>query len=372
MKEIKRRVTRVVKIGRIKIGGSNPIALQSMAKAGTADSDAVICQIRGLEAAGCDIVRVAVKDIKDARALRIIKNAISIPLVADIHFDWRLAIAAIESGVDKIRLNPGNIFRKEEIRNVVAAAKAQRIPIRIGVNSGSVRRRQGTGYRVQGSGYRGQGTANRADAMVRSAIEYVRIIEGLKFNDLVLSLKGSDIFDTLQAYRKVSKLVDYPLHLGVTATGLPYEGALKSSIALGALLLEGIGDTIRVSLTDDPQEEIRAGKAILQALNLRKQSVQIISCPTCGRCEVNLVKIVKELENKLTTNDYRPTTRPVKLAVMGCVVNGPGEAKDADIGVAFGKKEGLLFKKGKAIRKVTVAHCSRLLLEELKKYFRKA
>ncbi|MDP2905197.1 MAG: flavodoxin-dependent (E)-4-hydroxy-3-methylbut-2-enyl-diphosphate synthase [Candidatus Omnitrophota bacterium] len=350
---IKRRKTRIVKIGTCLIGGSHRIAIQSMAKVRTADISKVLGQIKELEEVGCQIVRLAVKDDVDAAALKEIKKKSCLPLVADIHFNWRLAIKAIESGVDKIRLNPGNIYRKEEVANIARAAAAAGIPIRVGANSGSLRLRG----------------ASQADAMVKSVMDYVRMLEKNKFYNIVLSLKASNIMDTVAAYRRVAKLCDYPLHLGVTATGAPYLGTIKSSIALGILLAEGIGDTIRVSLTDEPQQEIAAAASILESLGLRKSGPQIISCPTCGRCEVDLIKIVKELEKKISTSHVlRPTPYdPLSIAVMGCVVNGPGEAKEADIGVAFGKKDGLLFKKGKPVRKVDFSSCVEVLLDQMRR-----
>ncbi len=349
---IKRRKTKVIKIGKVKIGGQNPVAIQSMAKCKTSEAAKVIRQVRRLEAIGCEIVRLAVKDNADAAAIRRIKREVKIPLVADIHFDWRLALLAIDSGADKIRLNPGNIFKPEQVREVARAAKAAGIPIRVGLNSGSVNKAKGKDI---------------ANAMCVSALEYIRLLEKNGFYDIVVSLKASNIIDTVAAYGKIAGLCQYPLHLGVTATGLPYSGAIKSSIACGALLLEGIGDTIRISLTDTPEQEIKAAKAILEGLGLRHFGPEIISCPTCGRCEVDLIKIVKQLENRLSAISYRPSTRPAKLAVMGCVVNGPGEAKEADIGVAFGKKEGLFFKNGKAVKKINIRDCAKTLLKETKK-----
>jgi len=301
---------------------------------------------------------LAVKDSHDAKALKIIKQRANIPIVADIHFDWRLAIEAIDSGVDKIRLNPGNIYKKEQIREISKAAKLNCIPIRVGVNSGSVRK--STVHNVH------QSTVGQV--MVKSALDYIRILEKAGFYDIVVSLKASDIFDTIEAYRRMSRLCDYPLHLGVTATGSPYSGVIKSGIALSILLLEGIGDTIRVSLTDKPEAEVKAAKSILESIGLRSFGPEIISCPTCGRCEVDLVKIVKELDSKLSTMNHELSTRPPKVAVMGCVVNGPGEAKEADLGVAFGRKEGLLFKRGKAIKKVSLKNCVDILLKEIPTY----
>ncbi|MBP7215770.1 MAG: flavodoxin-dependent (E)-4-hydroxy-3-methylbut-2-enyl-diphosphate synthase [Candidatus Omnitrophica bacterium] len=347
-----RRISKVVKIGNVSIGGNNPIAIQSMVKVPTADTEAVLKQIRALHKVGCQIVRVAVKDTKDAYALRAITKDSPLPVVADIHFDWRLAITAIECGVHKIRLNPGNIVKKEQVQAIARAAKQAHIPIRVGVNSGSVARSGRKGLRM-------------TNDMVESAKAYIQLLEGFRFNDIVVSLKGSNIFDTLDAYRIMAKRCDYPLHIGVTATGSLFAGAIKSSIALGALLMEGIGDTIRVSLSDQPEEEVRAAKMILEALHLGSFGPEVISCPTCGRCEVDVKKIVKQLEGKLSTIDYRPSTRSCKVAIMGCVVNGPGEAKEADIGVAFGKKYGMLFKKGKMQKKIPAKDAIGCILSEI-------
>ena len=350
--EIKRRDCKVIKIGDCLIGARNPIAIQSMTKTKTSDIDHTVKQIKQLEGAGCQIVRLAVKDSTDAAALSKIKAQTRLPLVADIHFNWRLAISAIENGADKIRLNPGNISKKQEIEAVVSALKMAKIPLRIGLNSGSVK---DTGLR----------NSSMSDKLVSACKNYIKTIEKLKFNNIVISLKANNVLDTVAAYRKMAKICDYPLHLGLTATGSVYNGIIKSSVTLGALLMEGIGDTIRVSLTEHPLEEVRAAKCILESLNLRSFGPQIISCPTCGRCEVNLVNIVKELEAKLACLVNRKFTGNLKIAVMGCLVNGPGEAKEADIGVAFGKKEGLLFKKGKPVRKVAAADCAGVLLEEI-------
>ena len=356
--KVLRRKARVVKIGDVCIGGSNPIAIQSMTKTKTQDVGATIKQIKELEALGCQIVRSAVKDKDDAEALREIKKAIAIPLVADIHFDWRLAIKAIDSGVDKIRLNPGNIYKKEQVRQIASAAKINRIPIRVGVNSGSLPQNKN----------RKSKTLKIQDAMVKSALDYVKILEGIGFYDIVISLKASNILDTIEAYRKVSKLCDYPLHLGVTATGFSRQGLIKSSIAIGVLLLEGIGDTIRVSLTDTPSEEVKAARFILETLGLYNWTPEIISCPTCGRCEVDLVKIVNELEQKLSVVSCQLSVSQPKVAIMGCVVNGPGEAKEADIGIAFGKDKGLLFKHGRPIKKVAIGDCVEVLLKEMGRF----
>ncbi len=348
---IKRRKTRVIKIGDVKIGGNNPIAIQSMAKIKTSRVEAAARQINELAAAGCQIIRVAVKDMADARAITTLKKNIAIPVVADIHFDWRLAVAAAEHGADKIRLNPGNIGKKEDIERVIAAVKHARIPIRVGANSGSVK---APGKSV-------------AERLVASVLGYIRIIEKCAFRDIVISLKASTVLETIAAYRAMSKVCDYPLHLGVTATGLPQAGAIKSGIACGILLAEGIGDTMRISLTDKPVEEIRAARAILEALELRHFGYEIISCPTCGRCEVDLIKVVRELDKRLSGIRFKPATRAIKVAVMGCVVNGPGEAAEADVGVAFGKQEGLLFKKGKPVRKVRLEECVHVLAKEIEK-----
>lgn len=360
--KITRRKTKVIKIGNICIGGNNPVAIQSMAKTKTSDAEKTVRQIKELEDAGCEIVRLAIKDNIDARALKRIKQKVKLPIVADIHFNWRLALEAIDNGADKIRLNPGNIYKREQIRGIVNALKSAKIPLRIGVNSGSVRELNSK-------------KINMADKLADSALNYLKVIESFKFYDIVISLKAASVLDTVEAYRKISKVCAYPLHLGVTATGSPSMGTIKSSIALGSLLLEGIGDTIRISLTDKPQQEVIVAKAILGSLGLRCFAPEIISCPTCGRCSVDLVKVVKELEKKLSVIRYPclsgrqalSATKPRKLAIMGCEVNGPGEAKEADIGIAFGREKGLLFRKGKAIRKVSFNNCVDILLKEIYK-----
>ncbi|MCX5702457.1 MAG: flavodoxin-dependent (E)-4-hydroxy-3-methylbut-2-enyl-diphosphate synthase [Candidatus Omnitrophica bacterium] len=360
---ILRRKTKIIRIGNVSIGGNNPIAIQSMAKVKTACTEEAIRQIKELKEHGCDIVRLAVKDIQDAKALIKIKKSVSLPIVADIHFDWRLALASIDSGVDKIRLNPGNIYKKEQIREIAKAAKLSGIPIRVGLNSGSLRK-------LQAPRLSGRQASSKLQAisqmMVSEALNYINILEKFGFYDIVVSLKGSNLLDTIEAYQKMSKLCAYPFHLGVTASGTLSSGTIKSSIAIGALLLEGIGDTIRVSLTAKPCEEVKVARSILEALGLSRYGPEIISCPTCGRCEVDLVKIVQDLENKLNTQYPILNTSPMKIAVMGCVVNGPGEAKEADIGVAFGKKDGLLFKKGKVTRKVSFSDCAGILIKEIK------
>ena len=349
-RSIKRRCARTVKIGKVLIGGNNPISIQSMTKTKTADIEKTLAQIREIEKAGCEIVRLAIKDEKDASALKKIRAGTRMPLVADIHFSWRLAIKAIESGVDKIRLNPGNIYKKGEVMRVVSALKSARIPLRVGLNSGSVK--------TAGA------NADMAGRLVKSALAYIGMIEKLKFYDIVISLKASGVLETILAYRKIARLCDYPLHLGVTATGSAERGAIKSSIALGILLSEGLGDTIRVSLTEAPLQEIKVAKAVLESLELRYFGPQIISCPTCGRCEVNLTKIIKEVENRLSKAP-RLSDSFKKIAIMGCVVNGPGEAREADIGIAFGKQTGLLFKHGKPVCKISAQETSSILLKEM-------
>jgi (E)-4-hydroxy-3-methylbut-2-enyl-diphosphate synthase len=365
----KRRKSKAISIGGLCIGGDNPIAIQSMTKAKTEDSEEILKQIQELKDMGCEIIRLAIKDTQDARAIKTIKRSAKLPLVADIHFDWRLAIIAIENGIDKIRLNPGNIYDKNHIYSIVRAAKARKIPIRVGVNSGS----------LPGTKRQTPNTKKTADLMVKGALDYIKLLERFGFYEIVISLKASNIFDTIQSYRKMAKICDYPLHLGLTATGVSFSGAIKSSIALGILLSEGIGDTIRVSLTDRPAEEVRVAKYVLEALDLRRFGPQIISCPTCGRCEVDLAKIVRDLEEKFSLapatkfggsaknfdGSSHFSVRPLRVAVMGCVVNGPGEAKDADVGIAFGRKEGLLFKKGRPLRKVNYKNCVDILLKEL-------
>lgn len=350
--EIKRRKSSVVKVGRCLIGGGHPVAIQSMAKTKTANIESTVDQINRLEEAGCQIVRLAIKDPDDAAALKKIKPQVRLPLVADIHFSYKLALKSIENGADKIRLNPGNIDKPAEIRAVVGALKAGRIPLRIGLNSGSVK---DLGHRKSAM----------TDRLVASCLKYVRQIERLKFSDIVLSLKANNVLDTIEAYRKVARVCSYPLHLGVTATGSSFNGIIKSSVALGSLLLEGIGDTMRVSLTADPLEEVKAAKGILESLGLSAPGVQVISCPTCGRCELDLVGIVKDLEARLGREEYRQFSPALKVAVMGCVVNGPGEAKEADLGIAFGKQSGILFLNGKPVKKIPARACVPTLLREI-------
>lgn len=332
----KRRHSRQIRVGRVKIGGDSPVSIQSMTNTVTSDVRKTVAQIKRLETAGCEIIRVAVKTLDDAYAIRAIKRGIKIPLVADIHFDHRLALASIRSGADKIRINPGNMKRTDDVIAVVREAKSAGIPIRIGVNSGSL-----------------------SSDPVKAVLKYIKLFESEKFRDIIISLKSSDVAATVAAYRKVAEACDHPLHLGVTATG-PYDtGIVKSSVGIGSLLLDGIGDTVRVSLTADPAYEVRAARKILSACGARNFGPNIISCPTCGRCQVDLIAIVNELEKKLSTS------RPVSIAVMGCEVNGPGEAKEADIGIAFGKNSGVLFRKGKVVKTVKAKNAIKEILKSI-------
>lgn len=352
---IKRKKTRQITVGKVKIGGNAPVSIQSMANTETSDVVATVRQIKGLEAAGCEIIRVAVKSLEDARAVKAIRKKISIPLVCDIHFNHLLALECIKSGADKIRLNPGNIRKREDVALVVKAAKKAGIPIRIGVNSGSVA--WGEESRIKPK------ENSLADDLVRAAIGYVKFFEELRFRDIVISLKASDVVSTVDAYRKMSRLCDYPLHLGVTAAGPFDTGVVKSSMGIGSLLLDGIGDTIRVSLTSDPINEIKVGRKILSSAGLRHFGPEIISCPTCGRCQVDLISLVQELEDRVSRIAYSVSKKPITIAMMGCEVNGPGEAKEADIGIAFGKNSGALFKHGKIIKKVASKDAVKELLK---------
>lgn len=327
------KLTRQISVGGIKVGGGAPVTVQSMTNTDTADAAATAAQINALTAAGCEIVRSSVYNIACAKALREIKSKISIPLVADIHFDYRLAIAAIENGADKLRFNPGNIGGEDRVRSLVACAKEHRVPIRIGVNAGSLEAELKQKY-----------AGNTVAAMVESALRHVRILEREGFEEIVLSLKASDVRTTVEAYREISRLVDYPLHVGVTETGDKQSGIIKSAAGIGALLLEGIGDTIRVSLTDDPVREVEAGLRILRAVGLRKDDIELVSCPTCGRTRVDVMQMVELVNSRLPHHQGY-----LKVAVMGCAVNGPGEASDADIGVAFGNGNGVLFVKGEQV-----------------------
>ncbi len=334
---IRRKQTRQVKVDKVLIGGNAPISVQSMTKTRTEDVDATVQQIRELAAGGCDLVRCAVPNEKAARALRDIIQQVQIPVVADIHFNYRLALMALESGAHKIRINPGNIGNRSRVEAVLKACRERRVPIRIGVNAGSLEPEILKKY--------GHPTAL---AMVESALYHIRICESFQFTDIVISLKASHVPMMISAYRLLSRQVDYPLHLGVTEAGPGRIGTVKSALGIGILLAEGIGDTIRVSLTSEPHEEVRVGKEILKSLGLRPGGITLVSCPTCGRLETRqLPRIVQELEERI-----QDIERDLIVAVMGCAVNGPGEAREADIGVACGKNEALLFKKGKTIGKI--------------------
>lgn len=340
-------MSRVVKVGNLLIGGGNPIVIQSMTNTTTSDVEATVNQIKKLEAAGCQMVRMTINNEEAAKAIGEIKKRVDVPLCADIHFDYKLALLAIENGIDKLRINPGNIGSDKNIKAVVEKAKEKNIPIRIGVNSGSIEKHILEKY--------GKPTA---DGMVESAMYHINLLEKNGFNDIVVSLKASNVKMMVEAYRKISKLVDYPLHLGVTEAGTAFQGTVKSAIGIGALLVDGIGDTIRVSLTEDPVEEIKVAKEILKVLGLIEAGVEIVSCPTCGRTEIDLIGLAKKVEK-----EFENENRKIKIAVMGCVVNGPGEAREADYGVAGGKGVGVLFKKGQIVKKVDESE----ILIELKK-----
>lgn len=331
-----REKTKVIKIGNKVIGGGNPIMIQSMTNTKTEDVAATVNQILRLQDAGCDIIRCTVPNIDAARAIAEIKKEISIPLVADIHFDYRMAIAAIENGADKIRINPGNIGSKERVAEVVRVARERNIPIRVGVNSGSLEKELVEKYH-----------GVTAEGIVESALDKVRMIENMDYDNLVISIKSSDVLMSVKAHELLAGKTPYPLHVGITESGTVTSGNIKSSIGLGIILHEGIGDTIRVSLTGDPVEEIKSAKLILRTLGLRKGGIEVVSCPTCGRTNIDLIGLAAQVENLVQNYDL-----DIKVAVMGCAVNGPGEAKEADIGIAGGIGEGLLIKKGEIVRKV--------------------
>ena len=345
-----RNETRIIKVGNVQIGGNNDVSIQSMTNTKTKDVKKTTEQIWALEKTGCQIVRVACLDIEDAKAIKQIKEQIHIPIVADIHFDYRIALEAIKSGVDKIRINPGNIGNKERVKKVVDACKANGIPIRIGVNGGSLEKSLLINNKPT------------AKAMVESARRHIQILEELDFYDICISLKASDLDLCIKAYEEAAKAFNYPLHVGITEAGTAFSGTIKSSIGLGVLLREGIGNTIRVSLSDDPVEEIKVAKEILKDCGLYKKAPKLVACPTCGRTQIDLIPIAKEVEEFL-----QQIEADITVAVMGCAVNGPGEAKNADIGIAGGIKEGLLFKKGEIIRKVKQENIVEVLKEEILK-----
>jgi len=335
-------------VGSVEVGGNAPISIQSMTNTHTNDIEATVKQIHELEALKCNIIRVAVPDVKTVKCLGEIKKRINIPLVADIHFGHNLAIEAIKQGVDKIRINPGNMKKKDKLEEIVRLAKDKGIPIRIGVNSGSIRSNNGH-------------EEDLVKLMVKTTLRYCEHFESLGFKDIVVSLKASDVQKTMDAYRSIAKQCDYPLHLGITAAGTPDDAIIKSAIGIGGMLSEGIGDTLRVSFTGPPHQEVKAGYKILEALGLSKSTdVEIISCPTCGRCEIDLLNIVNEVKKRLPSQK-----KSVQIAVMGCIVNGPGEAMEADIGIAGGKGVGFLFKKGEKIRKIPESEMISTLLEEI-------
>lgn len=346
------RKSKLIYLGKVPVGGGNPVTVQSMTNTKTRDAEATINQIRDLEKAGCDIVRIAVPDKDSAAVLKRIVDAVVIPVVADIHFDYRLALAAMDSGVCGLRINPGNIGTVDRVVEVVKKAKERSIPIRIGVNSGSLEKDLLETYKTP-----------CAEALVESALRHVRILENLGFYDIKISLKASDVITTVSAYRMIADKVDYPLHLGVTEAGTFVSGTVKSAIGIGSLLLDGIGDTIRVSLTDDPVREVEVGREILKAVGLYKGEVEVISCPTCGRCEIDIIRLANEV-----TNAVKGIRKPLKIAVMGCAVNGPGEAREADLGIAGGKGKGILFKNGEIIKNVKEDELLGALLEEIDKY----
>ena len=349
-----REKTRVVSIGNVKIGGENPIAIQSMCNTKTEDVAATVAQIHRLEKAGCQIIRCTVPTHEAALAIREIKKQISIPLVADIHFDYRMAIEAMENGADKIRINPGNIGSNEKIRAVVDCAKERNIPIRVGVNSGSLEKDLIAKY----------GGHVTAEGIVESALDKVHLIEDMGYDNLVISIKSSDVLMCTRAHELICRQTDYPLHVGITEAGTMWSGNIKSALGLGMILSQGIGNTIRVSLSADPVEEIKSAKLILRTLGLRKDGIEVVSCPTCGRTNIDLIGLANQVQTMVEEFDEKS----LKVAVMGCVVNGPGEAKEADLGIAGGDGVGLLIKKGEIIRKVPEDQLLAVLREEISKF----
>ena len=345
----KRRPTRQIHIGKVAIGGGAPISVQSMTNTKTTDTEATVAQIRALQAAGCDIVRLAVPDMEAAKNLGNILRQVTVPLVADIHFDYKLALEAIHQGIHALRLNPGNIGGEEKVKAVVEATKEAGIPIRIGVNAGSLDKKILKKY-----------GGVTPEALVESAMEHVRILEALDFHDMKISLKAHDVPLTIAAYRLMSQTVDYPLHLGITEAGTVNTGIIKSAVGIGALLAEGIGDTFRISLTGDPVVEVRVANEILKSLGLKEYGPTLVACPTCGRTSIDLPDIAAQVEEKL-----KDIEEPIEVAVMGCVVNGPGEARGADVGIAGGNGEGLIFRKGEIVRKVPEADLVNELFQEI-------
>lgn len=345
----RRKRTRRIAVGNVVIGNGAPVSVQSMTKTDTRNVRATAAQIKALEHAGCEIIRIAVPDMAAATALGAIKTAVSLPIIADIHFDWRLALEAVRQGIDGLRINPGNIGARWKVEEVVSACREKNIPIRIGVNAGSLSKKLLAKHRHP-----------TPEALVESAEEHIGILESLRYRQIKVSLKASNVPTTVEAYRLFSKRFRYPLHIGISEAGPSFTGIIKSSVGLGILLAEGIGDTMRVSLSADPLEEVRVAYEILKSLGIRQRGATIISCPTCGRCQINIQGLASEVEKRL-----QECTTPVTVAVMGCVVNGPGEAREADIGIAGGKGTGLLFRKGKIIRKVNEKNLLKELMKEI-------
>ena len=345
-----RRVSKPLQIGSVTVGGNSPIVVQSMTKTDTRDIMSTIHQIKELENCGCELVRVAVPDVDAAQAIHAIKKSISIPLIADIHFDYRLALMALEAGVDGLRLNPGNIGEPEKVQTITLAAKERNVPIRIGVNAGSLPKPS-------------KPQLTTAQQMVEAALGQIRLLESLDFDLIKVSLKAFDVPTTIEAYQDIAQKIHYPLHIGITEAGTPRTGIIRSTVGIGTLLYLGIGDTIRVSLTAHPREEVIAGYEILKSLNLRQHGPILVSCPSCGRAEVDIIRLAEEVEQELLKID-----KPIKVAVMGCVVNGPGEAKDADIGIACGKGKAVLFKKGKKIGVVKERDFVTALMAEVERF----
>lgn len=346
-----KKQTRQIKIGSVAVGGGAPCSVQSMCSTDTRNVAATITQIGALAAAGCEIVRCAVPDMAAAEALGAVKLQSGIPVIADIHFDYRLALKVLDGGIDGLRLNPGNIGERWKVEEVVKAARERLVPIRIGVNAGSLEKELLEKY--------GHPTA---EAMVESALGHVRILEEIGYDQIKISLKASDVMKTVDAYRLLAAKVDYPLHIGITEAGTIFSGTIKSSVGLGILLADGIGDTMRVSLTGDPVDEVRVGYEILKSLGIRQRGINFVSCPTCGRCQINLIGVAEEVEKRLSGIEKHFT-----VAVMGCVVNGPGEAREADVGIAGGKGEGLLFRHGEIVRKVPESEMADALVAEVEK-----
>lgn len=347
-----RRRTRSISVGKVPIGSLHPISVQSMTNTDTRDVLSTVEQINALTLAGCEIIRVAVPDSEAAEAISKIKRDIAIPLIADIHFDHRLALKSIDSGADGIRINPGNIGSKVKVAEVVAAAKDRGIPIRVGVNAGSISKE-----------FLAKHGGPTAEAMVESALDEISYLEDLKFDNIKISLKASDVNKTVAAYRALAQRVDYPFHIGISEAGTRYSGTIKSAVGIGILLNEGLGDTIRVSLTGDPLEEVYVAYEILKSLDIRRETPELISCPTCGRCRIDLANLAKEVESRIKGRKLN-----IKVAVMGCLVNGPGEAREADIGISGGKGEGVLFKKGEIIRRVKEDELLAALMDEIDRW----